>query len=130
MKRLRALGLAALLVALGTCGGPDLPTTGWLQVLLSSPNTDDGGVLFIVSGGPIDSVRSSYADFFAARQGGSWRMLVAGGLAPGVVAEVWVPDLGAVATYTGTVEQVAQRTTYAQRPTSAYRVSIERLSAP
>jgi hypothetical protein len=124
MKLLRALGLAALVVALGTCDGPTPP--GWLQVRLVSPNTDDGGILFTASGGPIDSVRSPFPDFFFAKQGASWRMLVVGAPVSGVIAEIWVPDPGAAASYTGSVEQAARVTTYEQRPTGSYRISIQR----
>jgi len=123
MKALRALGLAALVVVLGTCDGP---RPGWLRVRLVSPNADDGGVLFTVSGGPIDSVRSSFPDCYSAQQGATWRVLVAGAPVTGVMAEIWVPDVGAVASYAGTVEQVAHVSTYAQRPTGAYGVSVER----
>jgi hypothetical protein len=124
MKLFRALGLALLVVALGTCEGPTPP--GWLQVRLVSPNNDDGGVLFSVSGGPIDSVRSSFPDFYSAQQGATWRVLVAGTPVTGVIAEIWVPDVGAVASYSGLIEQVARVSTYEQRPVSSYHVSIAR----
>ncbi len=123
MKALRALGLAALVVVLGTCDGP---RPGWLLVRLVSPNADDGGVIFTVTGGPIDSVRSAFPDCYSAERGATWRVLVAGAPVAGVMAEIWVPDVGAVASYTGTVEQAAHVTTYEQRPTGSYQVSIER----
>jgi hypothetical protein len=124
MKALRALGLLALVLALGTCA--DGPRPGWLEVRLVSPNADDGGVLFTVTGGPIDSVRSSFPDFYTQRQGDTWHVLVAGAPVVGVIAEIWVPDVRAAASYGGTVEQVAHVSTYAQRATAGYQVSIGR----
>jgi hypothetical protein len=125
MKPLRVLGLAALVVVVGTCEGP---RPGWLQVQLVSPNANDGGVLFTVGGGPVDSVRSSFPDFYAQRlgEGDSWRVLVAGTPVANVIAEIWVPDVGVAASYTGTVEQVAHVSSYAQRPTAGYQLSIGR----
>jgi hypothetical protein len=124
MRLLRVLGLALLLAALGTCEGP--PQPGWLQVRLVSPNGDDGGVLFAVSGGPIDSVRSSFPDFFSAQHGATWRMLVAGTPVSGVIAQIWVPDPSAAPVYTATVEQVAQAATYAQRSAGGYQLRVAR----
>ena len=105
---------------------PD-PTPGWLALRLWTPNTDDGGIIFTVSGASIDSVRSTYPDAFMTRTGSNaWRMLVAGDLIGGaVVAEVHVPDIAKASSYTGTIEQVAARApSFAQRSLSEYALTV------
>jgi hypothetical protein len=124
MRHLRLLGLALLLLALGTCDGP--PQPGWLNLRLVSPNGDDAGVLLTVNGGPIDSVRSSFLEFYSAQQGTSWRMLVAGTPVSGVIAQIWVPNPGAASMYSATVDQVAQSGSHAQRATAGYTLQIAR----
>jgi hypothetical protein len=121
MTPLRFVGLAMLAAVLATCDGPH---PGWLEVRLVSPNTDDGGVLFTVSGGPIDSIRSPFPDFYSQGAGDSWRVLVAGSPLANVIAEIWVPDIRVAASYGGTVEQAARVATYEQRPLVGYQVAI------
>jgi hypothetical protein len=132
--------LAAALLVLGvfalSCGdsdtsgpGPDKePVPGWMKVRLSSTSADDGGIMFLLSGAQIDSVRSSFPDLFPARfSPTAMRVIVAGSLTNGeVVAEVLVPDLEALASYTVAVEQVAARDTYEQRPASSVSLTLER----
>jgi hypothetical protein len=94
---------------------------------VTSPNSDDGGIMFVVRGGPIDSVRSPFADAFTRRLSASeWRLIVAGNVSSAVVARVWVPDLDAAAQYAATVEQVASGITYAQRATTSYALIVAR----
>jgi len=71
MTRLRPLFPLALAVALGTCSGAEPAGPGWLDVRLVSPAADDGGVLFVVRGAPIDSVRSSFPDLYTDEVGAS-----------------------------------------------------------
>lgn len=107
---------------------PPEPQPGWLRIRLNSPNADDGGVMFRVSGARIDSIRSVYPDLFVAPGGASpLRVVVAGNLANGsVLAEIKVPDVQDVAEYAATVDQVASRATFQQRPASAFTLVVER----
>ena len=124
----RRLPLLLLLAGLTTCSdGAEPAGPGWLNVRVSSPHPDDGGVMFRVQGGPIDSVRAAFPDAFTSRVSASeWRVIVIGNVASAVVARVWVPDLDAVAQYSAVLEQAASGTTYAQRPTADYTLTVER----
>ncbi|HEX9728544.1 MAG TPA: hypothetical protein VGA37_08575 [Gemmatimonadales bacterium] len=120
----------ALLMVCGavplTCDTSTEPAKpGWLGVTLQTPNSDDGAVLFSVAGGLIDSVRSSFPNAFAKQIGEqSWRVIVAGTVTAGRVAEIWVPDVNAEG-YTATIEQIAVRGSYVQRATTGYGLTIE-----
>lgn len=116
-----------LVVGLATCKGTEPAGPGWLNVRLTSPTTDDGGVMFVVRGGSIDSVRSTFPDAFTSRVSATeWKVIVVGNVASTVVARVWVPDLDASAQYSATVEQVASGVTYEQRAVGGYVIGIER----
>lgn len=126
-----ALGLFALSCGDSNTSGPDPepdPVAGWLSVRLTTSNSDDGGIMFTVSGGQIDSIRSSYSELHTAAAGStSRRVIVAGTLTPGgVIAEVLVPNVQSATNYSATVEQVAARDTYQQRPTSSVSLAVER----
>ena len=126
------IGVAALILSCGDSGssGPEPtpdPIPGWLKVRFNSPNADDGGVMFTVAGGQIDSVRSAYSDLFVSTGSASpKRIVVAGNLISGIVAEIQVPDVGSVAQYNATVEQVAARGTFQQRAVSVFSLVVER----
>ncbi len=129
MKLLRTLPAGLAIVALSTCG--DSPPTqqndgpGWLDVVLTTQESDAGGVLFTIRGGDVDSVRSSFPDVFDKRVGPLTKVVVAGNLTAGVIAEIFVPDVGTAASYSATVDQAAART-LEQRDPADYDVTIER----
>lgn len=101
---------------------------GWLAVGMATPNADDAGIMFIVTGGVIDSVRSSHPNVLSLSQsGGSMRVVVGGNLTNGKIAEIWVPDTRKVAQYTATPVEVAVRGTFAQRPTTGYVLTLSRV---
>lgn len=132
MRSLRIFGLLALVGALSSCGsggdGHD-PEPGPLTLTLNTPNTDDGAVLFKVVGGAVDSITAGAMvqdGSYAAVTGGT-RVVVAGNITDGVVATIWIPDLADASHYTVTVEQVAVRNTFVQRPLTNYSIAV---SAP
>lgn len=131
--RIWGLGLAILL-GLWACGqdlpmgvddGAPLPEAGWLTVGLTSPNDDDGGIIFTVWGMPIDSVESLVDGFFSGSEAdGVWTMLVTGELAAGPIARVHVPDLDASSAVEWEVQQAAAFQTYEQRDVTDYVLSF------
>jgi hypothetical protein len=131
------LWIAAVLAAilLLSCGDPSPseppppdPIPGWLRIRFDTQNTDDGGIMFSVTGGQVDSIRSAYSDVFTSSGNpASRRVIVAGDLTSGgIIAEILVPDVQKVADYTATVEQVAARESFVQRAPSSVSLTVER----
>jgi hypothetical protein len=112
-----ALGLAsAVTLAAVACNhekavAPPVVTPGNLTVTLATPNRDDGAVMFELRGPNIGALASAndawkvYADTAA----GLIRVVVAGNIGAGGLLAFSVPDLAAVASYTATVVDVADR---------------------
>jgi hypothetical protein len=131
---MRYTRFAALLVVgalLSSCGGssePSGPTAGVLSLTLNTPNTSDGAILFRVNGGVVDSIAGnpvmvasgSYNTF----TGNLTRVVIAGPITDGAIAYLFVPDVGKVASYTITIEQVVANATYAQRSTAGYSMAV------
>jgi hypothetical protein len=135
MSRQIRNGLGFLLtLAVGSCaseqGGPTepegpVPTAGTLSLQLSTPNANDGGVMFTISGGTINSVSSSNYTIFTAQPGPTIRkVVVAGNLTNGVLVTIAVPDVALAGQYTAVLEQVAARDTYAQQDLSGYTLQV------
>lgn len=133
------LALAAA-VALTGCGGgggdgggpptepdpPPEPVDGELAVELTTPEPDDGGILFTLSGASVDTVVSLVDGYArASASGGTWTVLITGRLTGGEIAEVRVPDLEAAeAGLEATVEQVAARESWEQRDPAGYSLEL------
>jgi hypothetical protein len=101
------------------------PTAGTLKVTLASPNTDDGAVLFTVSGGPVDSVAAGGHQVYSARlDTNTLRVVVIGDIGSGTFATIYLADSRLASGYSGTVNQVAARVSYAQRDPASYSLSL------
>jgi hypothetical protein len=134
-RRNRPLCVAALasLAILSGCGSdsgtPTTPTpvAGALTATLATPNSNDGALLFTVSGGRVDSVTAGDARLVSTALGaaGATSALVMGTLANGsVVARVWVPDVSAASQYSVSIGQVAARKTYVLQSLTGYRITL------
>jgi hypothetical protein len=128
-------GLVFLLtLAVGSCSneqaGPaepegGAPIAGTLAIQLSTPNANDGGVMFTISGGTISSVSSSGYTIFTAQPGTSIRkVVVVGNVTNGVLVTIGVPDVSLAGQYTAVLEQVAARDTYEQQDLSGYALQV------
>lgn len=109
---------AAILVGASACGGkepPVGPTAGDLTVSYSGSGGNDGALLLLVTGGPVDAVTplSPYRVESAPAGANATRMIVIGALSPGDILRLRVPDLAAAASYRVQVEAVADRATFA-----------------
>lgn len=103
-------------------------TAGWLAVEMTTPNGDDGGIMFIVNGGVVDSVRSTYPNVLSRTESASsMRVVVGGSLAAGKIAEIWVPDTRKLTAYSATPVEAAARGTFAQRPITGYTLKLSRV---
>lgn len=135
MPSFRSVPWTALVTVLAACAGdatgPEPPgpevQAGWLAVEFVSPNTDDGGVLFTFSGGPIDSIRGNAGLQAYARQGGAgtWQVLMIGRPVPvGAIGAIHVPDVSRAGQYRATITQVAARGTHQQRDPAGYAIRV------
>ena len=106
---------------------PSAPEGAILQVRLASPNGDDGALLLTVAGGRVDSVEASgYATFSHRSDPTTIRIIVAGSVASGTIARLWVPDERQIGRYSVTLDQAAARGSYAQRDPASYLVTLGR----
>ncbi len=119
------LWLGVILLLAG-CSNSTGPTAGILNVTVTSPHQDDGGIMLSVYGGPVDSVEAVGHAIHSARAADSVKMIVNGNLGSGVIARVHIPDSRQASRYTAQIKQVAARQTYAQRDPSGYTVSLAR----
>src|SRR6266487_1063630 len=89
--------------------------------------TDDGAMTFEVSGAPIDSATAVNASLrlFTRRVGGSAMLgVVVGNLANGAVVTLHVPDVGAAASYTANVLEVADRQDALRPSLAGYALTV------
>jgi hypothetical protein len=96
---------------------------------LTTPHTDDGAMLFEVSGPPIDSATAANASLqlFTRRVGDSTIVgVVAGVVAGGAVVTLHVPDAGAAAEYTARVLEVADRQNLLRASLAGYALTAIR----
>lgn len=131
----RRIGVAALallaLPLLTTCGskssgtGPTQPDPGPVEVRLTTPNSDDGIMRIVVTGGAVSGVASASYEVASATFGAdSTVILVRGDLTSGDVAEITVPDRHALTSYAARVDQAASRKTYQLQDVSGYAVTL------
>jgi hypothetical protein len=119
--------LGFLTLGLVACADePAGPTPGTLDVALATPNGDDGAVLLTITGGPVDSVEAADFPVYSARvDPNTLRVIVIGHLASGTIARIHVADNRQTSRYSAVINQVAVRTTHAQRDPSGYSVSLD-----
>jgi len=121
-------GMAAMvLVAILACHDDDktvAPTgPGVLDVVLTTPNADDGAVLLTVDGA-VDSVQGAPYVIFSISSGTEARIVVTGDVGGGVIARLYVPDVGSADQYLAHLDEVAQRGTFALRSPTAYSLEL------
>lgn len=128
----RGTAFVALLVGVAACGGgddgPSGPVAGPLRVVVTSPNADDGAVMFQVTG-VVDSVAVPAGLTLHQSVPGPnvIRAIVTGNISSGSnLLTLYVADVSKASTITTQVLQVAARTTYAQRPAGAYSLTVQK----
>lgn len=122
----RWIVLVLTVAVLSTCADSTAPSAPvWLQVRLTTPNFDDGGVLFSLTGPQIDSVRTSHP-YLVVRMvsAAETRIAVAGTVTSGVIAEVLVSDPSVAEQFQGRVREVVVRQALSQRPTNGYAIRV------
>ena len=121
---------AAALGVLGAaaCSGDSTssPVPGTLDVLLTTPRSDDGAMVFEITGPAIDTVlpiNSSVVVYTRRLTASTVRGVAAGAIAGGALLVVDVPDVAAAGSYVGTVLQVANRQN-ALQPLGGYGLTV------
>ena len=134
MRRLNWNTIAAATVALavamacGDDGGPTGPVSGTLVVSLTTPNADDGAILFTISGAGISAPTALTSNLFFSRVAStsSLAAVVAGNIAAGQMLRFSVPDVGQASAYTANITEVADRNNALRASLSGYVLSISR----
>ncbi|HEU5260234.1 MAG TPA: hypothetical protein VFU41_02295 [Gemmatimonadales bacterium] len=122
MAAVLALGAACSSDATG--GGTQ---AGTLTLRLITPHADDGAMTFEVSGPAIDnatSISASLRLFTRRAGGGTVAGVVVGAVANGPVVALQVPDVGAAASYTARVLEVADRQDALRASLSGYAITV------
>lgn len=124
------MALAIGLVAGIACSDdeePTGPTAGTLSVTLTTPNVDDGAILFELNGPDISAVSVTVpAHYTHVRQDGvTLTVVVVGDIESGLIVGFDVPDISAVASYTAIVTQVADRTNELRSDLAGYDLTVE-----
>lgn len=120
----------ALALAVGlACGddenvGPEV-TPGTMIVSLTTPNLDDGAIMFTVSGGAIDAPALLDVEHVLYLMEGTnaISVIIAGDIAAGELLEFDVPDIEV--TYTATITQVADRMNDLRDSLAGYELTVD-----
>jgi hypothetical protein len=114
-----------LCVLLFSCSSGTGPTSGTLNVQLSSLRGDDGAVLFTITGGPVESVEAVSGTVRSAQvNANTLRVVITGNLSAGTIARVRIADASQASRYSIAVNQVAARSTYVARDPGQYSVTL------
>jgi hypothetical protein len=133
MNRLRwSFTLVAALLVGAACSNDSTGSVagaGTLTLRLTTPSSDDGALLFELSGPPIDTTAAANAalQLFTRRTDGSTLIgAVVGTLGDGVIVTLQVPDVAAAARYTARLLEVADRQNVLRTSLSGYALSVIR----
>lgn len=124
-----ALAGAGLTACGGGDGGGPNPTSGSLDVVLTSAPIAPGAIMFTISGGQIDGVTSNFTMYQTATATNSRKVLLTGPIVAGTVVQIEVPDIDAVDNYVVQVLQVAARSTavnpYQNLGTGSFQMDVQ-----
>jgi hypothetical protein len=127
-----ALG-AASAIGLTACSGdgngdlpPTGPTAGTFAVTLTTPNADDGAIVFRVTGPGITQVTSAVASYYIHydQTGTSLTVVIVGDLEDGALLTFRVPDVSAVSSYGATALEVADRANELRGSVGSYGLNV------
>ncbi len=130
---IRGTALVAALVVAAGCGsdsggGPTGPVAGPLRVVITTPNTDDGAVMFQVTGVVDSVVAPAGLTLYQSIPGPNVvRAIVTGDIATGSnLLTLYVADVSKASSITTQLLQVAAKVTYAQRAVGTYSLQVQK----
>lgn len=127
---IRIAAMAILLAHLSACSeeaGPVAPSQGVAGLSLTSPHTDDGALLFTITGAVIgdpEPARAGLLVFSHPAGAGTLRVAVFGHDLSGTLLNVTVPDVSRVSSYTLTIEEVAGPRNQLRSTLTGYRLTL------
>jgi hypothetical protein len=130
--RVGAIAAACVTVAslLGCGDAPaEPPQPGTVAVILTTPNADDGAILFSIAGGTVQgpaATSPSHRVFSRATGATSTTVVVVGNLAAGPVLLFDVRDVRTVDDFTSTVLEVAARDNSLRASLAGYSLEVRR----
>jgi hypothetical protein len=106
---------------------PAGPTAGTLSVTLTTPNADDGGILFRVIGPDIVSVTVTVPEYYThvGQNADTLTVVVVGNVETGLLVGFDVTDVGAVASYSATITEMADRSNELRSDFTGYDLTVE-----
>ena len=119
-------GLVALSTVLA-CGKETAPTAGSLLVSFVTPSVDDGAVRLTLHGGRMGAITAAspeYQVFISRPDSNTARVIVTGPITAGPLVRIAVADAGLAASYGATVNEAAERTTFAAKSLVGYGAAI------
>ncbi len=131
MTRRMAIG-AAVAGLIAACGGKDTPepikpVAGDLTVAYSGPGQTDGALLLVITG-VLTEVKAvgPYQVASAPLGPTATRVVVVGTLVAGDILKIRVSDVNAFASYTGRIDEVADRETFALNDPVGYTIGVRK----
>ena len=123
-------GAGVVLLFSAACGGSepigDVPP-GTVDVVLQQGALDLGGMVFEINGGVVDSVTAAgYTTYSAPHSGTATRVLLAGTIAPGLVAHAYLHNSENPAAFSVTLLEAADATSFALLDVSGLRLKLQR----
>jgi hypothetical protein len=126
MVRLRMAILLGV-VSLGCSDDPSAPVAATLSLDFVTPASEDGAVLFTISGGPVDSVAAPAHRLYTTRVDASTlRVILVGNISSGTLGRLYLSDERRIPQYSASVNQVAARESYHQRDPATYHLALVR----
>jgi hypothetical protein len=121
-RRLGWFAIGVLLCAACDNGGAH---SGTLAVNLVTAGANDGAIVLTISGGPVTAVHPPGGFQVASHANATGtHLMVTGAITAGTVALIDVPDLSRASAYAVTVDQVADRTSFALLDPAPYRATV------
>jgi hypothetical protein len=120
--------LAAALALSGLACGEDRVSSatgpGVLEVVLTTPSSDDGAILFQVDGTVDSMIAAPGYSGFSNVSPGFTRAVVTGSVSGGIIARLYIPDVSAAGQYSATLLQAAARNSFALQPVTGYALTL------